>query len=604
MSRSLRIISILTLFIILTCVTLDSSSYAGFTPDKADPETVGLLRSKARSSDPNAHPVIDQSLSWNTFIGSPYIDASGDVAVDGSGNIYVTGALQGTWGTPINAYAGGSDVFIAKFDTNGTLLWNTFVGSDLSEGAEAISVDASGNIYVSGYGYKSWGSPVAPFAGSIDAFVAKFDNTGALLWHTFMGSDLEDFSYGVIADGSGNIYVSGQSNKTWGTPIVPHAGANDVFVVKLDSSGALQWHTFMGGTGSETNRDIDIDGVGDILVSGGSGATWGTPINPHAGGNDAFVAKLNSSGALQWNTFLGASSGDNSQDISIGMFDTIYVAGVSFGSWGTPINPYAGNGDSFVAKLSSSGSLQWNTFQGSSTSDDTGTAISVTSSGVVYLVGNSGMSWGTPEDPHNGDYDFFLAGLSTSGQLHWNTFKGSTSYDLAYAMAQHGGGDVYVVGDSPATWGMPIHTYVGEIDVFVAKFSVPQVPDTTVKMGNVNFPDGSTKNLGTRPSSMVMGREFPFKIYNDGAGELNLTGSPAVTLSGPHASHFQVTQQPTTPVGPYSSATFKIRTVRDSLPGFLPVGWEYSVSFTVNIPNDDPDKNPYDFTINFDLKKD
>jgi hypothetical protein len=103
---------------------------------------------------------------------------------------------------------------------------------------------------------------------------------------------------------------------------------------------------------------------------------------------------------------------------------------------------------------------------------------------------------------------------------------------------------------------------------------------------------------------MVMGREFPFKIYNDGAGELNLTGSPAVTLSGPHASHFQVTQQPTTPVGPYSSATFKIRTVRDSLPGFLPVGWEYSVSFTVNIPNDDPDKNPYDFTINFDLKKD
>jgi hypothetical protein len=77
-----------------------------------------------------------------------------------------------------------------------------------------------------------------------------------------------------------------------------------------------------------------------------------------------------------------------------------------------------------------------------------------------------------------------------------------------------------------------------------------------------------------------------------------------VTLSGPEAAHFNISQQPTSPVVAFDSTTFKLRTVRDSLPGFLPMGWTYPVSITVNIPNDDSDENPYTFTINFTLEKD
>jgi hypothetical protein len=101
-----------------------------------------------------------------------------------------------------------------------------------------------------------------------------------------------------------------------------------------------------------------------------------------------------------------------------------------------------------------------------------------------------------------------------------------------------------------------------------------------------------------------MGREFTFTIENQGTGSLNLTGSPEVTLSGPQAAHFYISQQPTSPVAPLGSTIFKLRTVRDSLPGFLPIGWSYSVSITVNIPNDDADENPYDFTLSFTLEKD
>jgi len=129
-------------------------------------------------------------------------------------------------------------------------------------------------------------------------------------------------------------------------------------------------------------------------------------------------------------------------------------------------------------------------------------------------------------------------------------------------------------------------------------------PEIHLRLAGVNFADGSTKNLGTRYSSFVMGREFPFRIENQGLLPLNLTGTPKVTLSGPHASHFYVSQQPTSPVSGLGQTVFKLRTVRDSLPGGLPVGWTYPISFTVNIANDDADENPYDFTINFTLEKD
>ena len=105
------------------------------------------------------------------------------------------------------------------------------------------------------------------------------------------------------------------------------------------------------------------------------------------------------------------------------------------------------------------------------------------------------------------------------------------------------------------------------------------------------------------PGLMSFNRDVPTADSLGGA-PLNLIGSPMVTLSGPQSAHFYVSQQPTSPIPAYGTTMFKLRTVRDALPGFLPVGWTYPISFTVNVPNDDSDENPYDFTINFTIEKD
>jgi CSLREA domain-containing protein len=181
-----------------------------------------------------------------------------------------------------------------------TLTWNTFLGAGGNDVGYAIAVDGSGNVYVAGRSSATWGSPVRSHqGGSGDAFVAKLNSSGDLQWNTFLGADNSDYGYGIAVDSSGNIYVAGATFWTsWGSPVRPYTGGFDAFVAKLNGSGALQWNTFLGGSGNEHGKTITLDSSGNVYIGGYSSASWGSPVRAHTGGYDAFAAKLNSSGAL------------------------------------------------------------------------------------------------------------------------------------------------------------------------------------------------------------------------------------------------------------------------------------------------------------------
>jgi hypothetical protein len=119
---------------------------------------------------------------------------------------------------------------------------------------------------------------VNAFAGWADAFVAKLNSSGVRQWHTFLGSGSEDTGHDIAVDESGNVYVVGRSWATWGTnPVNPYAGADDAFAAKLNSSGVLQWNTFLGSGSYDWGNGIAVDGSGNIYVVGESDATWGHP---------------------------------------------------------------------------------------------------------------------------------------------------------------------------------------------------------------------------------------------------------------------------------------------------------------------------------------
>jgi CSLREA domain-containing protein len=419
---------------------------------------------------------IDPTLTWNTFFGGSGDDFGEGLAVDGSGNVYVAGESTATWGSPVRAYSGGAayDAFAAKLDSSGNLLWNTFLGGTGGDFGHALAVDGSGNVYVIGESSVAWGSPVQAFGGGfIDAFAAKLDSSGNLIWNTFLGGSGTDGGNGIAVDGNGNVYVAGYSNATWGSPVRALSGIGDVFAAKLDSSGNLTWNTFLGGSGDDGGNGIAVDGNGNVYVTGYSTATWGSPVRAYTSGIDGFAAKMDSSGSLLWNTFLGGSGGDFGKGIAMDGSGNVYVAGYSDATWGSPVGAYSSGNDGSVAKLDSSGNLLWNTFLGGSGSDF-GNRIAVDGSGNAYVTGNSNATWDLPVRAYTSGFDAFAAKLNSSGTLTWNTFLGGTgSDDESGAVAVDGSGNVYVTGYSNATWGSPVGAYNGGYDAFVAKLSPP-----------------------------------------------------------------------------------------------------------------------------------
>jgi hypothetical protein len=421
--------------------------------------------------DPAFTLTIDPVLAWNTFLGGSGYENGYGIAVDASGNIYVTGDSNATWGSPVRAYTGDTDAFAAKLNPSGALVWNTFLGGAGYEVGNCITADASGNAYVGGSSYATWGSPARDYNGGSDGFVAKLNSSGALVWNTFLGGSSSDVVRGIAVNAGGNVFAAGSSSATWGSPMRAHAGGKDAFAAKLNISGTVAWNTFLGGSASDDGYAIAIDGTGNVYIGGESYATWGSPVRAFSDGDDILAAKLSSSGALTWHTFLGGLDSDRGYGIAVDATGSVYVAGVSFATWGSPVRAFAGYRDALIVKLSSSGTLTWNTFLGGS-GVDYAAGVAADRGGNVLVGGYSSSTWGSPLRAYSGDYDAFAAKLDSSGLLRSSAFLGGSGSENSEAIAVDGTG-AYVAGYDTATWGSPKRAFGGDYDAFVAKVSLP-----------------------------------------------------------------------------------------------------------------------------------
>jgi hypothetical protein len=219
------------------------------------------------------------------------------------------------------------DVFVTKLNATGTaLVYSTYIGGSYRDEGYAIAVDGSGNAYVTGY-TKSTDYDVTPGAfqttkeGGQDVFVTKLNATGtALVYSTYIGGSGYDYGYGIAVDGSGNAYVTGYTFST-DYDVTPGAfqttkgGYRDVFVTKLNATGtALVYSTYIGGSGGDEGYAIAVDGSGNAYVTGYTystdyDVTPGAFQTTNGGGGDVFVTKLNATGtALVYSTYIGGSN--------------------------------------------------------------------------------------------------------------------------------------------------------------------------------------------------------------------------------------------------------------------------------------------------------
>jgi len=395
----------------------NSSQSPTFTIPQSDPCIASSSSSQSISSS--------QSYFAVTF-GGTSSDGGEGIAVDSSGNSYITGYFQGTidFGGGDVTSAGSNDIFVLKLNSSGTFQWVSTFGGTSSDGGEDITVDSSGNSYITGYFQATvdFGAGNVTSAGSNDIFVLKLNSSGTFQWVNTYGGASSDIGYGITIDSSGNSYITGYFKATvdFGAGNVTSAGSDDIFVLKLNSSGTFQWVSTFGDTSFDVGRGIAVDSSGNSYITGYFGGTvdFGAGNVTSAGSDDIFVLKLNSSGTFQWvNTYGGASS-DIGQGIAVDSSGNSYITGYFGGTvdFGGGDVTSAGGYDIFVLKLNSSGTFQWvSTFGG--TSVDRGEAITIDSSGNSYITGyfQATVDFGGGDVTSAGNNDIFVLKLNSSG---------------------------------------------------------------------------------------------------------------------------------------------------------------------------------------------
>lgn len=470
-----------------------------------------LLISSATRTDAAVPPAleVETNVSYSTLLGGSGGDcdfAECAMTVDAQGNIYVAGetatnpddpfpTLNPTFGNcggePGTTTTGcsGDDLFLTKFNADGTLAFSTYFGHDgPAEDITSIAVDDQGQIYVSGDGIftleseRPTGFPLVggepclgePFCGTVDAFMAKFSSTGDLLFSTFISGSDRDEDTTLTVDADRNVYVVGQTESsdfptTNGAFQTTLNGDQDAFLIKYDSSGTVVYSTLLGGTGDETASDVAVDAAGRVHMTGTTGSTDFPVQNPLLDCDPAcagFVTKFNpQASVLEFSTHLyssGFGSTGQAYTVDVDSEGNMYVGGEGLVIFG----------DGYVTKIAADGSE----FVYQTGLEETGFVnhLVVDESGRVY-------AGGVHEDDST-----YLAVLDSNGtQIGDLIFIGGfdTEENLT-GLARDGTGNIYLAGSTAdsnfPTTSNAIQTSLnnGSRDVYVTKLAVAIFDET------------------------------------------------------------------------------------------------------------------------------
>ncbi|HEU4718344.1 MAG TPA: SBBP repeat-containing protein, partial [Bacteroidia bacterium] len=438
--------------------------------------------------------VIDPPLQWSSTQASTSADYgyATIAAGDGSGDVIVTGASDGTDFPVQNAYQGQlygfEDMVVFRLDQNGNRLWSTYYGGTGDEQGKGIASDAGGNCYVTG----STGSndfptlnPVQPgYGGGVhDVAMLKLNGAGVRQWATWLGGLQSDNGTAITCDVNGNCFVTGYTNSS-DFPVTPGAAQTvknigyDAFVFKMNSTGVVPWATFYGGDDDDKGRAIALDpGMTDLYFTG-STLAGGFPVTAGVFQNssmsaynaeDAFIVKMDTSQSVQFASYCGGSDADFGQGIAVDLSGNIFITGYTLSANFPVVNPGGGayvdstigslgTHDAFVVECNSSGTQRlWSTYFGGS-SPDMSFAIAYEAYAGIYICGNTASTdfpVQMPSDnlfyqPTQGDggnfNDKFIAWFGQNDSLEWATYYGGANDDEAFGVCTDANDNIFMAG--------------------------------------------------------------------------------------------------------------------------------------------------------------
>jgi|JI8StandDraft_1071087.scaffolds.fasta_scaffold16709_2 hypothetical protein len=543
--------------------------------------------------------IIDPQLVWSTFISGNSYEGTTSIDSDAQGNVIITGYGPSSNYPLLNTgtyfQSTPSLGFITKFDNNGVLLWSTFFGSNVT--TAFLDIDSNNNLYVCGNTSGTLLPTVNPgsayfqptAAGNGDAFIAKFDNAGNLLWSTYYGGSGPDAATSVSTDLIGNVFLVGTTSSTnfplqnAGTYFQGNfAGTPNAFIIKFNPSGSRLWATYFKGINAPVvNNDLN----GNVYLAASSNNSNVPVFNPGApayyqatinGSIDAVMAKFDNSGNQLWTTYFGGSGFEQGLSIDTDKFGNLFVTGYTNSSdlplqnagtyWQSAISSTLTT-DVFVCKFNSNGSLLWSTYFGGTRNEvmSSNENLEVDTCGNVYIAMQT-YSRNTPlQLPCGGSYfkttldtsvlmnysDIFMTCFSNTGVYRWGTYFGGDGNDFRSSLCVDSHQNVFVTGEwcfatSPNSYPIfgpsPLTFTQSNLfsdDIYIAKFSNSLLSSQTFTYGS--FCTSDTSQTPFLPQGFQAGGTYS---STSGLSLNNQTGKINPSLSAPGVYTVNYIQQP------------------------------------------------------------
>ncbi len=388
---------------------------------------------------------------WGTYYGGLGGD-NGFCTADRQGNCYLAGrtASAANIATPSahqTSIGGNYDGYLVRFSPGGVRQWGTYCGGPADEDVNGCTLDEDGNVFLFGRtrslsGIATPGAHQTTIQGSssnTDAYLVKFDSTGARQWGTYYGGVGDEYGFACATDLAGNVFLAGQARSTTaiattGSAQSFYGGGWDGFLVKFNNNGVRQWGTYKGGGSIDEIHGLATDQHGYIFASGITSSTSqiaaGNVHQDTLGGNtDAFLGKYNTNGALLWCTYFGGNMNDYGYSCAVDTSGNVYMAGLTVSANGiaspSSHQPFYGGlqSDGYVALFNTHGGHIWGSYYGGSNNDYINSCAAGIN-GNIYVAGNtfSGNNISTPGAHQTipgggatGSYDAFLARFFNDG---------------------------------------------------------------------------------------------------------------------------------------------------------------------------------------------
>ena len=430
---------------------------------------------------PGKRMVIDPAISYSGVFGGNGTSSATSITVDAAGAIYAGGFTDAS-DFPMNGSilprGGGVDGVVFKIDgATGALLWANYVGGPGDDRVHAITLGTDGGLYAAGAttsaGFPTAGGAAVSNQGGSDAFLLKFSPDGSRLeFSTCLGGSAADQAFALARSGSG-VWIGGQTSSTnfpmaGGPPQSTLRGVSDAFLARYSPGGALEFSTYLGGSGEEMIRAIAVSPTGDPVVGGSTGSSdLPLPVGAYQtslrGALDGFVVRLSAAtGQILAGTYLGGGAGtagapERVEAVAVDSAQNIYAAGFTPSSdFPTPnawLGTLGGVRDGFLVKLHPGlNGLAWGTLLGGG-GQEIAQAIALLPDGRI-AVGGSTTSVNFPlQDPviptYRGSTDGFVTVFTPDGaSVPFSTYLGGSSSDAVCCLAPGPGGAVIAAGQS------------------------------------------------------------------------------------------------------------------------------------------------------------